>query len=339
MYSLNFQAFDLHILIRALGNLGIRISNQPETESQELCDSEIIEEGECFGGVKVTCVPINMERLKVLTIQSTIILDSFSFLPSSLDALVNNLVESKHDFQIVKQWLTPDLLPLALRKGCFCYEKLTSMEVLSETKLPPHSAFYSSLKQENISKDDYAFAQLCWEKTNCRTLADYLLFYQKTDVYLLSEVVESYRKQIWDEFNLEVAQYFSSPHLSFDVMLKETKCCVDYVRDPHLHNVVQAGIRGGFCYSSWKYFNKELYAKRMNSPVSTTYLDCNNLVSTNEWFNILLQFYSFLLPFSMVLLCLTASLLVIFGSCLMKKLLLSNLQTFLQISMLIKDLF
>ena len=40
-------------------------------------------------------------------------------------------------------------------KGFFPYEWIDSLDKLEETLLPPHAAFYSSLKNQNITKDDY----------------------------------------------------------------------------------------------------------------------------------------------------------------------------------------
>ena len=47
------------------------------------------------------------------------------------------------------------------QKGFFCYQYLTSVEKLEETKLPPYEAFYSSLKGENVLEVEYNV----WKKT------------------------------------------------------------------------------------------------------------------------------------------------------------------------------
>ena len=40
-------------------------------------------------------------------------------------------------------------------KGFFPYEYITDLSKLDETDLPPQTAFYSKLKNTNISDDDY----------------------------------------------------------------------------------------------------------------------------------------------------------------------------------------
>ena len=67
-------------------------------------------------------------------------------------------------------------------KFFFPYEYLTSIGKLSETTLPPHSAFYSSLKQKNISNEEYELCKVIWEKNKMKTLKDFLIYYNTMDV-------------------------------------------------------------------------------------------------------------------------------------------------------------
>ena len=56
---------------------------------------------------------------------------------------------------------------------------------LSETRLPPHEAFYSSLTKQTVSKDNYAHAENVWQRFSIETLGEYSDLYLKTDVLLL----------------------------------------------------------------------------------------------------------------------------------------------------------
>lgn len=67
-------------------------------------------------------------------------------------------------------------------KGYFCYEYVTSLDVLKETRLPPHPSFYSTLKKENITKDEYAYCQSIWIQNRMSTLKDFLVWYNNKDV-------------------------------------------------------------------------------------------------------------------------------------------------------------
>ena len=51
----------------------------------------------------------------------------------------------------------------ALRKGVFPYSHFVSQETLDEEVFPSQSAFFNSLKEEEISNEEYAFAQEVWE--------------------------------------------------------------------------------------------------------------------------------------------------------------------------------
>jgi hypothetical protein len=45
------------------------------------------------------------------------------------------------------------------QKGFFAYEWMTSLDKLNVSELPPHEAFFSTLKNENISAEDYQMCQ------------------------------------------------------------------------------------------------------------------------------------------------------------------------------------
>ena len=56
-----------------------------------------------------------------------------------------------------------------LRPGFFPYEWVDSLTKLEETSLPPHASFYSSLKNANITEDDYRYCQQVWEAKEMST--------------------------------------------------------------------------------------------------------------------------------------------------------------------------
>ena len=68
------------------------------------------------------------------------------------------------------------------------------MEKLNVTCLPPKEKFLSSLTNEGISKEDYTRAQEVWKKFGCKTLWDYSEVYLKTDIAILTDVFEDFRK-------------------------------------------------------------------------------------------------------------------------------------------------
>ena len=75
-------------------------------------------------------------------------------------------------------------------KGFFCYEWFDSLEKLNCTELPPRKAFYSLLKNETISEEDYETCQQVWNEKNMQRFGDYVQYYNNLDVTGLVEGVE-----------------------------------------------------------------------------------------------------------------------------------------------------
>ena len=106
-------------------------------------------------------------------------IDSFRFMSTSLDKLVNNLPETA--FQNVGKYYTKEKLDLIKRKGVYPYEYMDSIERFKETRLPPKESFYSSLNDKDISNEDYEHAKKVWNAFEMKSLEDYHELYNKTD--------------------------------------------------------------------------------------------------------------------------------------------------------------
>src|SRR5258706_14379000 len=120
-------------------------------------------------------------------------IDSLQFLGAGLDKLVAGL--SKTDFQHLTRLFPVDKIDLLTRKGVFPYEYITDVEKLLDESLPDQSAFYSHLRMEGISNEDYQHAQKVWSEFNIKTMWEYHDLYLKTDVVLLTDVFETFRNQ------------------------------------------------------------------------------------------------------------------------------------------------
>jgi len=108
------------------------------------------------------------------------------------------------------------------KKGIFPYVNLGSASRLEETSLPPKEAFYSNLTEGEWSQEDYDQALKVWSRVSCSTLKDYLELYLKTDVFLLTDIFENFRKICMQIYSLDPAQYCTTPGLSWEAMLKTT---------------------------------------------------------------------------------------------------------------------
>ena len=98
-----------------------------------------------------------------------------------------------------------------LRKGIYLYEYMASFERFNETQLPSIDKFYSNLSGENITQKDYEHAQKVWKEFNCKTLGDYHDLYLKSDVTLLADVFQTFRKTCMDSYKLDPLHYYTAP--------------------------------------------------------------------------------------------------------------------------------
>ena len=78
-------------------------------------------------------------------------------------------------------------------KGFFPHEWFDDVLKLEYQSLPPHESFYSSLKQTNISLQDYEFCQRVWVERRMRTFKDFLEWYNNLEVEPFVAVVERLR--------------------------------------------------------------------------------------------------------------------------------------------------
>ena len=69
-----------------------------------------------------------------------------------------------------------------------------------ETALPPEEAFYSKLNMFGVSDQDYKHALRVWREFGISDLGGYHDLYLKTDVILLANIFEAFRKVCLDNY-------------------------------------------------------------------------------------------------------------------------------------------
>ena len=152
-------------------------------------------------------------------------LDTFAFMASSLDKLVENLKKDGKDtnhlrkiFKNVSNQFKNDdeQFLLMISKGIYPYSYISSYEKLNDKQLPPIDCFFDDLKQEAIKPELYDKAQKVWNKFNCNTLLDYHNLYLTSDVLLLADVWENFRKTCFKIYGFDPIYYYTAPGLSWD---------------------------------------------------------------------------------------------------------------------------
>ena len=78
--------------------------------------------------------------------------------------------------------------PCPRQKGFFPYEWMTSLDKLQVTEFPAHEAFFSTLKNENISAEDYQLCLNVWQENDMKTMNHFLVWYCNKDVTRALEV-------------------------------------------------------------------------------------------------------------------------------------------------------
>ena len=77
-----------------------------------------------------------------------------------------------------------------LQKGHFPYEYMDGIGKLEDRVLPPKEAFYSQLKNEDISDDDYARCQTVWRHNRMKSMRHFLVWYNNRDVVPFLEAID-----------------------------------------------------------------------------------------------------------------------------------------------------
>ena len=226
------------------------------------------------------CIPNNMEKYVSFSLGKLRFIDSLGFLQSSLDSLVGT--NKPESFTIMASHEEdPARRKLLLQKGHYPYEYMDAWSRFEETALPPKEAFYSELKREGISDDDYAHAQAVWQAFECKNLGDFHDKYLETDVLLLADVVENFRETCLKHYKLDPAHYYTSPSLSWDALLKYTGINLELLTDVNKHLFVERGLRGGISMESRRYCKaNNRHLSDYNPQEETSYImyyNANNL--------------------------------------------------------------
>ena len=140
-------------------------------------------------------------------------IDSFTFMSSSLDSLVNNLAKGDHKFWGFEEY-SDKQRELLLRKGIYPYEYMNSWDRFNDDRLPPREQFYSSLNMSGVNDKEYEHARNVWKEFGIKNMGEYHDLYLRTDVILLANVFESFRNVCMENYGLDPAHFYTAPGLA-----------------------------------------------------------------------------------------------------------------------------
>lgn len=150
-----------------------------------------------------------------------------------------------------------------------------------KTELPAKDDFYSMLNDEHITDDDYQHAQTVWDTFGMKSMGECHDLYLKSDVLLLADVFENFRRTCLQYYKLDPYHYFTSPGLSWDAMLKMTDMKLELMTDIDMFQFIERGLRGGIPHIANRHgeannkYMKDYDAEKPTKFIS--YLDANNL--------------------------------------------------------------
>ena len=254
----NLKGYDSHFIINELG--------------------ELIKKGE---EISINVIAQNAEKYMAFYIGKHLsFIDSFAFMSSCLEKLASNL--SEDDFIYTKKCYTdPIQFNLMKQKGVYPYDYMDSFSKFNDTELPQRKEFYSLLTDNNISEDALSHAKYVWNTFNLKTMGEYHDLYLKTDILLLVDVLENFRKTCLTYYKLDPLHYITSPGLAWDAMLKMTKINLELIIDIDMQLFIERGMRGGISYIAHRHAeanNKYIRNYDPDKPSSyIMYLDANNL--------------------------------------------------------------
>ena len=129
-----------------------------------------------------------------------------------------------------------------------------------------------------VNKEDYEHANKVWAEFGIKDLGEYHDLYLKTDIILLANVFEAFRKVCLDNYGVNPAHFYTAPGLGWKACLKKTGILLDL----DMLLTFERGIRGGIKQSihRWAKANNPYigFEYKPHKPTRyLQYLDGNNL--------------------------------------------------------------
>ena len=202
--------------------------------------------------IQISCLGQNIEKFKMLKFlipekdYSIKIIDSLAFLQSNLNDLSKDL---DNDLKIITKKHFKDKFEMVNKKLENFPYNYVNKDTLKDENLPDKNHFYNMLKLKDITDKEYKSVKNFYENMKFKNLREYLECYLKSDITLLADIFNNFRKIIFDNLGLDPVKYISAPSLTKDCALKYSKTKIENIQDVSIFQFVKKSVMGGLSNS------------------------------------------------------------------------------------------
>lgn len=272
VYFHNGENYDFHFVLLELGN-------QPVTKIKKF--DVISDSSEKF---RYFSVRFNLEGGKTLMVHFR---DTFAFVSQSLAKWVESCKKSGCEFPCFSSnFKDSRKRNLVLQKNPFPYNAITCEDDL-ENDISMMDYWFTQENAPELFCDKYTKEELeeMYEKWylpakylfGWQTVGDFYRTYLKCDVSQLCDVMEFFAKNVKDEFDLNVHDYYGTPSLTWAAWLRDNKYPLEPLNE-NIFDVINSSIRGGQTGSMRRLYDSEKRSEDKDSFCCD--LDCNSLYAT-----------------------------------------------------------
>ena len=262
----NLRDYDSHFIMQQIGEIAKKHAYKNKRGEEQHLD--------------INTIPNNMGKYTAFMQRKHLkFIDSFQSISLSLDKLISNL--PKEDLKYTSEEFTGKELSLMSQKDVYPYDYMDCFKKFNQTELPTKEQFYSVLNDQHITNREYDHARKVWETFNIKTMGEYHALYLKSDVLLLADVFESFRKTCLQYYKLDPCHYFTSPGLSWDAMLKMTNIELELMTNIDMFQFIEKGMRGGVSYIANRYGKaNNKYMKNHDKNAQSKYIMYISMLTT-----------------------------------------------------------
>lgn len=179
--------------------------------------------------------------------------DTFAFVSESLEKWVKSSKESGCKFEMFRSTFDDYKQSILLRKNPFPYNAILGADDLKKS-VDEMIAWATCDKAEEIfcykmSKEELiSFAEwLVTNKEKCKwkTVGDYYEDYLRCDVSQLCDIMRHFEANVYEEYGLNVHDFYGTPSLTWAAWLKQNKFPLEPITSSKHYDVINSCIRGG----------------------------------------------------------------------------------------------